>query len=134
MKASRITRPTRGKILVHGTGSGGITDADVERRARELAVIDGHNPAELTAGDFARARAELTGANLPPTTGDDAESEIALTRDPSEPPSNTGRQIPDHEGADEQKAVERLTEEGVEEAQHEQMLAARRSERRADRG
>jgi hypothetical protein len=36
------------------------------------------------------------------------------------------------EGLDEEKAVERLALEGVEEAQHEQMLAARRRARRVD--
>lgn len=128
----RITRPTRGKILIHGAGRGGITEADIERRARELAAIDGRTGADPTVDDLARARLELTGTDLPPTTGDDAEAEIGISRDPSEPPSNTGHQVPDNEGTDEQKAVERLTEEGVEEAQHEQMLAARRRQRHDD--
>jgi hypothetical protein len=129
----RITRPTQGKILLHGAGTGGITDADIERRARELAAIDGRTGAEPTKRDLARARRELAGTNLPATTGDDAESEISFSRDPSEPPTDRGHQVPDDEGVDEQKAVERLTEEGVEEAQHEQMLAARRRQRHADK-
>jgi len=129
----RITHPTRGKVLIRGMGTGGITGTDIERRARELADLDGRDPAKYTQADLARARAELSGSGLPATTSDDAEGEYGLTRDPSEPPSDSGRQIPDDEGPDEQKAAERLAEEGIEEAQHEQMLAARRMERRTDK-
>lgn len=127
-----IKDPTDGRLFVHGKGSGSISNADIERRARELADIDGRSGAAITDDDIARARAELLGLNLPDTTVDDEEAAAGLSRDPSEPPSIRGRELPPHEGPDEEKAVERLTLEGVEEAQHEQMLAARRRERQLD--
>jgi hypothetical protein len=128
----KINDPTSGRILVHGQGAGGISRADIERRARELADIDGRSGAEITDQDLARARAELHGNTLPETTVEDSEANVGLTRDPSEPPSNSGREATVREGHDEEKAVERLTLEGVDEAQHDQMIAARRRERRLD--
>jgi hypothetical protein len=65
---------------------------------------------------------------VPPGIGDD-EPPIreTLSRDPSEPPSNLGREapgIPDGEG-DEKQQLEHTVEEGVEGAADEQMRAAR---------
>ena len=124
--------PTHGRILIHGHGSGSIGSQDIERRARELADIDGRSGAEITEADLARAEAELMGTVLPATTAEDEEADAASSRDPSEPISVNGHEIPLREGPDEEKAVERLALEGVEEAQHEQMLAARRRARRED--
>lgn len=123
-----------GRILIHGKGSGGAGRADIERRARELADINGRSGAEFTDDDLIRAEAELMGNSLPPTLSEDETAEGAISRDPSEPISVGGHEIPLREGPDEEKAVERLALEGVEEAQHEQMLAARRRERRLDEG
>lgn len=127
-----INQPTRGKILLHGQGAGGITGGDLERRAREIAFINGHSPEAVNDADRDEARHELEGDTLP-TTGEDIEVSTGLNRDPSDPPSDRGHQIPNLEGADEQKAVERLAVEGVEEAQHDQMLAARRQQRREEK-
>lgn len=127
-----INDPTDGRLFVHGKGAGSISNADIERRARELADIAGRTGAEPTDDDLARARAELLGLRLPATTVEDAEADAGLSRDPSEPPSVPGHEAPLREGPDEEKAIERLALEGVEEAQHEQMLAARRRERRLD--
>ncbi|HTO03500.1 MAG TPA: hypothetical protein VL069_07350 [Opitutus sp.] len=127
-----INEPTKGRILIHGRGIGGIGPAEIERRARELAVIDGRSGTEITVSDLARAEAELTGTVLPATSVDDEEADASTTRDPSEPISINGREIPLREGLDEEKLAERLALEGVEEAQHDQMLAARRLERRLE--
>ena len=69
---------------------------------------------------------------LPATSIEDENAESGISRDPSEPASVNGHEIPLQEGPDEETAVERLALEGVEEAQHEQMLASRRLERRRD--
>ncbi len=122
--------PPHGRILIHGRGSGSAGASDIERRARELVDIDGRTGAEITDFDLARAEAELSGIALPLTTVEDDETDEASTRDPNEPISVNGHEIPLRKGLDEEKAVERLALEGVEEAQHEQMLAARRRERR----
>ena len=124
--------PTNGRILIHGQGSGSIGSQDIERRARELADIDGRSGAQFTESDLASAEAELMGTSLPQTNVEDDETDVAMSRDPSEPISVNGHEIPLREGPDEEKAVERLALEGVEEAQHEQMLAARRRARRED--
>ncbi len=128
-----INRPNNGKILLHGLGAGGITNADIERRAREIAVINGRSAHSVSDADRAEARAELGGRVLPATTGEDVEGTAGVIRDPSEPPSVTGHQTPNLEGTDEQKAVERLVAEGAEEAQHDQMLAAHRQQRRQEK-
>lgn len=127
-----INDPTSGRILRHGQGTGTISRADIQRRARELAAIDGRSGANFNAADLARARAELSGRTLPGTTGDDVEGTVGLTRDPSEPPSDTGHAATERDGPDPEKSVERLALEGIEEAQHDQMLAARRREHRED--
>ena len=127
-------KSAKGRIMMRGVGAGGITRKDIERRARELAAIKGRAPAEITERDLELAREELMGGNLPPTIAEDNKAAGAITRDPSEPPSDTGRQTPDIEGSDEQVTAERLAEEGIEEAQHEQMLQARRQADREDKG
>lgn len=124
--------PTSGRILLHGQGTGGISTAAIERRARELADIDGRSGAAITDDDIARAQAELMGSHLAATTVEDAEGVAGLSRDLSEPRSISGHETVTREGPDEEKAVERLALEGVEEAQHDQMLAARRRARRLD--
>ena len=117
---------TQGKIAIHGTGIGGITDDEIRDRAIELAAINGRSAQGVTDDDLKQAREELLGQNLPAATSDDSESSGSLSRDPSDPPSLTGRQIPDREGPDEEQVAERLVAEGVEEANHEQMLQGRR--------
>ena len=127
-----INDPTSGRVLRHGRGTGTLSKADIERRARELAAIDGRSGADLTKDDLARARNELLGRDLPGTTVEDVEGNAGVSRDPSEPPSISGREVPIREGPDEEKSVERLALEGVEEAQHDQMLAARHREHQQD--
>ncbi|MEO7415313.1 MAG: hypothetical protein ABIZ81_18365 [Opitutaceae bacterium] len=119
-----INDPTSGKILIHENGLGEMTEGEVTERALELALIDGRSAA--TKEDRDRALAELRGKTLPPTSDSESSSMDSLSRDPSDPPANHGRQKPNYEGADEKAALERLVAEGVEEAQHDQMLAARR--------
>ena len=121
------------KIILHGKGTGDLTDEDVEKRAREIAVIRGRSPERITEEDREEAWAELQGQLLPPSAESNGESRGAISRDPSEPLADTGRQINDLHPEDEEATVERLATEGVEEAQHDQMLAAREREHREDR-
>jgi hypothetical protein len=120
-------------MIVHGRGTGDLTDDDVEKRAREIALIRGRPAAQVSESDRADAWAELQGQRLPDTTDTDGESRGALSRDPSEPVAIPGRQVENDEGESDSTNVERLTQEGVEEAQHDQMLAARERERRQSR-
>lgn len=126
-------KTTRRKFLVHGQGTGELTDDMVEARAREIALIHGRSGERVSEEDRAEAWAELQGERLPDDSDSDGESAGALTRDPSEPVSVPGRHVPNLEPEDESGAIERLASEGVEEAQHDQMLAARQREHREDR-
>ncbi|HVS54453.1 MAG TPA: hypothetical protein VHD62_19005 [Opitutaceae bacterium] len=118
----RIPQLKRGKVESRGRPIGLSSREDVERRAREIALI--HEHTEVTVEDRAQARVELDD-DLPATVSEDAESMQSLSRDPSEPATNRGRQAPDYVEVDEKEAVERLALEGVEEAQHEQMVQSR---------
>ncbi|MEJ1974232.1 MAG: hypothetical protein WDM96_17770 [Lacunisphaera sp.] len=129
-----MKKPLQNKILIHGAGTGDLTHSDVEQRARENAVIRGRTDAGVSENDRAEARAEFKGERLPATTSEDSEVRLAMTRDPSEPASDRGHQVVTEESEDDEtEARERLATEGVEEAQHDQMLAARDREKREDR-
>lgn len=128
-----MNSPSHRKFLVHGRPTGELTDDMVEERAREIAVIRGRPADRVSEEDRAEAWAELQGELLPAATDSDGDSAGAITRDPSEPLSVPGRQVPNLEPEDESGAIERLATEGVEEAQHDQMLAAREREHREDR-
>ncbi len=48
-----------GKISVHGNGMGAPTPEMIEKRAREIALINERHPNEYTDGDWDQARREL---------------------------------------------------------------------------
>src|SRR5882672_9350095 len=56
------SQPPVGKISLHGNGLGAPSPEEVERRAREIAMIDERNPDEFTEADWRQARHELMGA------------------------------------------------------------------------
>ena len=114
------------KVEVGGRGVGGFSERDLERRARELALIDGRG--EVTEEDRAAAIAEFRDQHLPDAVNEDEDSMQSMSRDPSDPMVDRGRQIPNRGGDDEKAALEHLALEGVEEAQHEQMVEARNDE------
>ncbi|HEY8932527.1 MAG TPA: hypothetical protein VIM44_04355 [Rariglobus sp.] len=124
--------PEPGRILRHGHRADQITEDAIDQRARELAQIAGRSPDTITDEDRQRAHTELSGETLPETTLTDADGTTALTRDPSEPPSDTGLHVQQQNEPETQQIAERLVLEGVEEAQHDQMLAAARERRRKE--
>jgi hypothetical protein len=116
-----------GKIEEHGNGIGAPSPEEVEKRAREIAMIDERNPDDFTDEDWRQAREELMGAenNVPPEeTSDNAE----MTEEWSVIASSKGHRVP-RPGTEEEETVgEHLVIEGIEEASHDQMLEARREE------
>lgn len=108
---------------VRGKGVSGFSEADLERRALELALID--NRSTASDGDRARARAEFQDRDLPDAMNEDAESMQSMSRDPSDPLVDRGHQSPEYGGQDEDTALQKIALEGVEEAQHEQMVESR---------
>ena len=55
------SHPGFGKISVHGDGVGAPTPELIERRAREIALIDERDPDDFTDADWEQARRELMG-------------------------------------------------------------------------
>ncbi|HVW21756.1 MAG TPA: hypothetical protein VHC86_11120 [Opitutaceae bacterium] len=60
----------------------------------------------------------------PEQVAETAEDHDSLTRDPSDPPSNRGQQVPDYNEPDGEDVVEREVLQGVERAQIEQERAS----------
>jgi hypothetical protein len=121
------SQPHPGKISVHGNGLGAPSPEEVEKRAREIAMIDERNPDEFTEADWKQARRELMGEenNTPPEeTPDNAD----LTEEWTVVAGSKGHRMP-RPGTDEEETVgEHLVIDGLEEAAHDQMLEARREE------
>ena len=121
-------KPIGGKISLHGNGMGVASPEDIERRAREIAMIDERNPDDFTDADWSRARQELMGVenNDAPEENDKT---IKMEREWEITPDNRGRRVP-RPGIeeDEESVGEQLVTDGREEAARDQMLEARREE------
>lgn len=113
-----------GRIMLHRVGAGPVTEAKIEERAREIARIE--HSRDVTDQHREQARRELHGRTLPDAIEDDAFAEEGASRDPAEPLAHRGHHTLNREGDNEEALPERLALEGVDEAQHEQMLADRR--------
>ena len=99
------------------------------RRARELAVINGRLPREMLDSDFDQAWRELTGE------GDISPREEVFESLPESErwdpvPGSGGRRVPKYPADEDQTENERLVHEGIEEAEHDQMLQGSRQVRR----
>jgi hypothetical protein len=126
----------KGVLSKNGMGVGTVTARMVEARARELALIAGRVPPEPSEVDYEQAERELTG-----------ESEIDLQETALEliPESerwdpvscSTGRHTPESFGEDEdserRSESAQLVEEGIKEAEHDQMLQSARAAQKRDR-
>ena len=117
---------SKGVISDNSVGIGPVTRQMLHARARELALIAGRPPHDLSQADYEQAKRELTGgADLDPQETF-LESLPESARDPQ--PGSTGHQVPDAPNEDEDEEgrseTEQLVEEGVKEAEHDQMLQA----------
>lgn len=104
----------------------GVPSADsVRQRAEELALISGRTVS--TEEDWKQAFAELHGGH-PDTDGevaDDEMAEAASERDMVAASLGHHRRSPEGEGSN--SLGEELVEEGLDEAEHDRMLSARRN-------
>ncbi len=115
-----------GKISDHFKGVGTVTRDMVLERALEIARINGHE--QHTQDDWEQAKRELVGNLGFPAGSEEEESINALTRW-DEDPGTSGHHVENQAAPDEQTFAEQLVEEGVSEAEHEQMLeGSRRTE------
>jgi len=114
---------------------GPVTRDMVDARAHELALIAGRVPPQATQTDYEQAKRELTGeANIDPQ---EAALETMPESDRWNPvPGSAGTRAPESPTEDEDEEgrseTEQLTEEGVGEAEHDQMLQAARAAEKAD--
>lgn len=118
MKAPEVAH---GKLICHSSGLGTVTREMVIQRAREIAIINGHQPNHYTRDDFLEAKRELVGDET--NEGDDNEFEAvnALTTW-DEDPGTSGHEVEHTEANDEQTINEELVHEGVDEAEHDTMV------------
>lgn len=118
------TGENSGRISDHFRGLGTVTRETVEKRAKEIAIINGHAPHDFTKNDWAQAKHELLGDNL---EMEEEEPAAALTRW-DEGPETSGHRVENSPPLDEQTVAEHLVEEGLEEANHDRMLKGSQAE------
>jgi hypothetical protein len=119
----KMSRSTHAKIVNHDSGLGTPTPDTVRKRACELARIDGR--ARFTDEDWRQAQRELQGGqSLDPD--DDAPRETISFHDMTA--TDKGHHVENMPVEDAGNMVEELIAEGMDEAVHEQMLAAARRE------
>jgi hypothetical protein len=126
------SQPPFGRITVHGNGMGAPTPEMVEKRAREIALIDERNPDEFTDSDWNKAQRELMGKEMIPAAEDhDERTDGMIDRD--EVPDESGHRVPRAGLEDDDETLgAHLVEDGNEEAAHDQMVEAAREDQQAE--
>ena len=121
----KMMHPASAKIIQHAEGLGVPTPETVRRRAKELAIINGH--AEFSEEDWSEAKRELHGGHEQfAETGDVEMSSMISEHDMVV--GSVGHHTENRRTEDPDHMSEELIAEGMDEAVHEQMLAARREE------
>ena len=122
------TNPLKqGDLTENSAGIGTVTRKMVRERARELAVINGRSARDTSKSDLAQAKRELTGKeDVDPKT---AALEAAPESERWDPvPGSTGSKAPIAASEDEddegRSDNELLVEQGIAEAEHDQMRQA----------
>lgn len=125
------TNPLKDGVLTeHSLGIGTVTGRMVLRRAEELAIINGNWLHRVSPPDIAQARRELTGE--PDMDPKETLLEAAPASERWDPvPGSSGWKAPagasEDEDDDGRSDNERLVEEGVAGAEHDQMVQAARA-------
>lgn len=125
------SQPGFGKISVHGNGVGAPTPELVEKRAREIALIDERDPNEFTDGDWDQARKELLGVELT-TPAEDTDEVADAMSDRDGVPDESGHRVPRAGLEDDEDLGARLVTGGIEEAAHDQMVEAAKEDQQAE--
>jgi hypothetical protein len=125
----------KGILTENAIGIGTVTAEMVEARARELAVIAGRVPPQPSQVDYEQAKRELTGE--PDMGAQEGALESTPESERWDPvPGSIGRHTPDSLGEDEdnegRSESAQLVEEGIKEAEHDQMLQAARAAQKRD--
>lgn len=120
IRTQRTPVSDEGKIL-----ESSVTEEMIEERARELAAIDGRHPNQATASDRRQASLEPHGGDHPVSDASD-EPEVAGW-DWETPVPSSGQSAPQTVPPDDARLAEELVEEGINDAEHDQMVAARKT-------
>lgn len=124
-------RNEEGRFSLNGRGLGTVTEDMVRQRARELAQINGRSAGQVLDSDLEEARRELTGEER--LVPEETPAEQLPEEDRWEAvPESTGQQVPTVPAPDEQTFAEKLVEEGMEDAEQDQMIKATREGLRRD--
>jgi hypothetical protein len=127
MKRSDTMDAQTGKYIARATPLGTVTEAMVIKRAKEISVINGRNGNDYTQNDYEQARRELVG--FPDTEATELEPMAPDSGGWLGEAGDRGEAAPVRPARDEQMFAEDLVKEGVEEANHDQMLAGNQSSR-----
>ena len=125
----------QGALTENGVGIGTVTREMVRERAIELAVVNGRSEKNVSVFDLEQAKRELTGeTDIDPK---DALMEAAPESERWDPlAGSTGHKVEATSNEDEDEEgrsdSERLVEEGVAEAEHDQMVQAAKAEQEED--
>jgi hypothetical protein len=124
-----------GALTENSIGIGAVTRKLVLGRAEELAIINGRWLHNVSSSDFAQARRELTGQ--PDADPKEALLEAAPESERWDPvPGSTGHKVlaaaSDDEDDEGRSDNERLVEEGIAEAERDQMVKAARAAARRE--
>jgi len=132
MKATHMKQnPNEGRLSDRGEGLGTVTKEMVMKRAREIAVINGRSQNHVLDSDIDQAQRELEGEdeiNPPPSASESLPEDKRW--DPV--PGSEGSQAPTYPAPDEQSVAEKLYDEGVADAEHDQEIEATRDAARRD--
>jgi hypothetical protein len=118
-------KPTSAKIIHHSEGLGAPCAETVRQRARELARINGRD--EFNEEDWREAKRELHGGHQTNDTNGNMDMSSAVSEHDMVV-SSMGHHVENVGLEDQDSMVEELVAEGMDEAVHEQMLAARGEE------
>jgi hypothetical protein len=125
----------KGEIMINSVGIGTVTRKMVRNRAVRLAKLDGRSAQDVSKADWETAMRELTGG--PEMDPKEAALEAAPESERWDPvPGSEGHKVSESPGEDEddegRSDNERLVEEGIEEAELDQMIQATRAAGRKD--
>ena len=126
----------KGVLTENSAGIGAVTDDMVRERAAELALINRHSVEDLSESDLEQARRELTGE--PDMDRNEAILESAPESERWDPVhGSTGHKVEAVPGEEEDEEGrsdgQRLVEQGVREAEHDQMLQAAKAQEQKDK-
>ena len=110
---------------MHGNGFGAPSPDEVEKRAREIALIAEREPDEFTDADWNQARRELLGAQ-DSAAPEETENNADVVEEWNVVAASKGHHTPRIE--DDENLGEQLVEDGLDEAARDQMLEARKEE------